>query len=545
MKRVNLAVLLLILTVCAFSGIVTEEQARDFFSDALQSWYEGDVSHAREMMERALSGLVYVGDIPEFWYLTAKIEIETGLVEKAREDLKTILVVSPGRSEVVSLLKEIDWLTNETRIPTPTFSNTVFKYNGFVNGIEWFYSPVDVKFHEDSLYIADKANKRIVRIKDGQYSSMKLSFEPDSIAFSNDGNLVALGEGKLVHLYEDGEDILSEGFSSGILAGFDRNGYLWGADIDRIFFYDGNNVNIIPMKNFMIITDIELSPSGIWVLNAAKDELILIDKDTFEEKERLPAYGSWCFETTLDGKPVVISEGYVCLVTKSGLSRLFKTPDGTMNVEYSYPFFAFLNWKDHCVDVHIAKGTEPLIVKVDRIEMKQDSVELTVRFEDVFGNILQFVHNFVSVREGGGPVFISLEPSYRRLSKISTTQEYFLAQQLSSIPRGRGYAVVFESIDDRAWKRSTLVTLREKGIRIFTKESPFSEVAFLSGGSTNINDNKEFLELTWKIMFKRKRPAPSDIVPVAVELKMPEGVYSDTIYYTKGLVTQSTTPSLR
>jgi len=111
LKRVNLAVLLLILTVCAFSGIVTEEQARDFFSDALQSWYEGDVSHAREMMERALSGLVYVGDIPEFWYLTAKIEIETGLVEKAREDLKTILVVSPGRSEVVSLLKEIDWLT--------------------------------------------------------------------------------------------------------------------------------------------------------------------------------------------------------------------------------------------------------------------------------------------------------------------------------------------------------------------------------------------------------------------------------------------------
>lgn len=538
MRCIGSVVLLLLLSVYIFSGIVTEEQARDFFSNALQLWYEGDVSHAREMMEKALSGLVYVGDIPEFWYLTAKIEIETGLVEKAREDLKTVLVVSPGRSEVVSLLKEIDWLTNETRISTPTFSPRGFKYNGFVNGIEWFYSPVDIKFHADSLYIADKANKRIVFIKDGRYNSVKLSFEPDTIALSSDGRLVGLGEGKLVRISENGEDILSEGFSNGILAGFDRNGYLWGADIDRIFFYDGNDVNVIPMKNFMIITDIELSPLGIWVLNAAKDELVLIDKNTFEEKERLPAYGSWCFETTLDGKPMVISEGYVCLVTKTGPLKLFKAPDGTMNIEYSYPFFAFLNWKEHSVDIHIAKGTEPLIVKVDRIEMKQDSVELTVRFEDVFGNILQFIHDFVTVREGGGPVFINLEPSYRRLSKINTTQEYFLAQQLSSIPRGKGYAVVFESIDDRTWKRSTLVTLREKGIRIFTKESLFSEIAFLSGGSTGINDSKEFSELIWKITFKRKRPSPSDIVPVVVELKMPEGVYSDTIYYTRGLVTQ-------
>ncbi|HEY8542531.1 MAG TPA: hypothetical protein VIL29_09105, partial [Pseudothermotoga sp.] len=265
-KKAFCLLLVSIISITSFS-IINEEQARDLFSQALSLWYDGDVSKARSLMDEALSGLIYVSDIPEFWFFTSKIDIDMRAVERAQEDLKTILVISPGKSEVISLLKEIETLQKPLEFSTPTVFDESIVFSGFQKGTEYFYTPNAATFWGNSLIIADKANKRLILTFEGNYKILKTNTSPNSLAISHSGLLYISGDGKLIEydLKNESEKIIHEGFINPILAGFDRIGRLWGSDVDRVFVYDGKSVDFFSLDDFYIINDVELTPYGFWI----------------------------------------------------------------------------------------------------------------------------------------------------------------------------------------------------------------------------------------------------------------------------------------
>lgn len=534
MKKTALIFSALIISIVAFS-IINEEQAREFFSQALSSWYEGDVTKARSLMDDALSGLIYVSDIPEFWFFASKVDIDMRAVEKAQEDLRTILVISPGRSEVISLLKEIEVLQKPVEFSTPTVFDESIVFSGFQKGTEYFYTVNAAAFLNNSLIIADKVNKRLILTQEGSYLIFKTTISPNSLAVSQSGQLYVSGDKKLVeyNIENQSEKIIFEGFVNPILAGFDRAGRLWGSDVDRVFIYDGKTVTFIPLDDFYIINDIELTPYGFWILDVMKNQLVYYDF-SLKKIKSYPSYGAWSFEVSIHTDPIILmADGKLALLRDDGLYEFYTAQEGTMLFEYLYPYIILMNWKKGTVTIQPMKSQEPLIVKIDTLSFENDNINLLVRVENIFGDPVPYVKNFLEVREGGGPVFFNISVQYGKLQWLKADQNFF-EKILPFIKRGQVYGVFFQDLPN-TWRKTDIVTLRGKNVKIFTN-SPATEFVLLSGGTGSIASPLDLWQPIWKITFRRTRPLPSDITPVTVQIRFGNELYSDTIYYTRGMI---------
>ncbi len=534
LKKVLCFLFVLAVPVASFS-IINEEQARELFSQALSLWYEGDVIKARSVMDEALSGLIYVSDIPEFWFFTSKIDIDMRAVEKAQEDLKTILVISPGRSEVISLLKEIETLQKPLEFSTPVVFDKIITFSGFQKGTEYFYTPSAAVFLGNSLIIADKANKRLILTHEDGYRVFKTSISPASLATSSAGKLYISGDGKLIEydLNNGSENIIYEGFTNPILAGFDRIGRLWGSDVDRVFIYDGESVNFFTLDDFCIISDIELTPYGFWILDVMKNQLSFYDF-SFKKIKSYSSHGTWSFEVSIHNDPIIMTkDGKLALVKDDTLHEFYQLPNGTIFFEYLYPYLILMNWKTNAVTVQPMKSKEPLIVKVDTFNFENDNINLFVRVENIFGDSVPYVKNFLEVREGGGPVFFNISTEYVKSQRLKADQDFF-EKVLPFIKRGSAYSVFFDDLPKNS-RKTDIVTLRGKNVRIFTV-SPATDLVLFSGGAGSVASPVDIWQPVWKITFKRTRPIPSDITPVTVQIRYGDEIYSDTIYYTRELI---------
>lgn len=534
MKKATCLLFVLTISIAVFP-IINEEQARELFSQALSLWYEGDITKAKSLMDEALSGLIYVSDIPEFWFFTSKIDIDMRAVEKAQEDLKTILVISPGKSEVVSLLKEIEILQKPLEFSTPIIFDESIIFSGFQKGTEYFYTPNTAVFLGNSLIIADKANKRLILTQQGNYQIFKINISPNSLAVSHSGQLYISGDGKVIEydLKSESEKDIYDGLVNPILAGFDRVGRLWGADVDRIFVYDGKSFSFFSLDDFYIINDIELTPNGFWILDVMKNQLSYYDF-SFKKIKSYPSYNTWSFEVSIHGDPIILTkEGKLALIRDDGLYEIYKLADNTILFEYLYPYLILMNWKTNTVTIKPMKSQEPLVIKIDSLSFENDNINLLVRVENILGETIPYVKDFLEVREGGGPVFFNISLDHAKLQWLKADQNFF-EKVLPSIKRGSAYGIFFQDLPS-TWRKTDIVTLRGKNVKIFTN-SPATELVTLSGGAGLIVSPVDMWQPIWKITFKRTRPLPSDITPVTVQIRFANDIYSDTIYYTRGLI---------
>jgi len=534
MKK-TLCLLVIVIISTAIFPIINEEQARELFSQALSLWYEGDVIKARSLMDEALSGLIYVSDIPEFWFFTSKIDIDMRAVEKAQEDLKTILVISPGKSEVLSVLKEIETLQKPLEFSTPTVFNELITFSGFQKGTEYFYTPNAVAFLGDSLVIADRANKRLILTREGNYQIFKTNITPNSLSISPSGQLYIAGDGKLFEydLENQSEKIIYEGMVNPILAGFDRIGRLWGADVDRVFVYDGKSVSFSYLDDFSIINDIELTPYGFWILDVMKNQLNYFDF-SFKKIKSYSSYNAWSFEVSIHSDPIIITKDEkLAVILEDGPHEFCQLPSGTVAFEYLYPYLILMNWKQNTVSIQPMKSQEPVLVKIDSLAFENDNINLSVRVENVFGETIPYVKDFLEVREGGGPVFFNAVVTHEKLQWLKADQGFF-EKTLPFIKRGAAYGILFQDLPDN-WRRTDIVTLRGKNAKIFTSSSA-NDFVILSGGAGLVSSPVDLWQIVWKITFARRKPLPSEITPVTVQMRFGDELYSDTIYYTRGLI---------
>ena len=71
-----------------------EEYARFFFSKSIEDWGEGDYGAARQYIDLAFEKPMYPMDIPKLWYFTAKMDIETGNVGDAIQNLEKVIFLT-------------------------------------------------------------------------------------------------------------------------------------------------------------------------------------------------------------------------------------------------------------------------------------------------------------------------------------------------------------------------------------------------------------------------------------------------------------------
>ncbi len=533
--RKPITLFFILLQIVLLFGIITEEQAREYFSKALFAWYEGDVRRAKELMETATSGLIYVTDIPEFWYFMAKIDIDMRAIQKAQEDLKTILVISPGKDEVISLLKEMEVLQQPLVFTRPVVYEKLTGVASYSEGIEYFYTPTAATLYGDTIIVADQANQRLVYYSYENYRVMKTSVEPISVEIFPNGDLFVSSRRKLVKISatDNMERVIYEDFSNCLLAGFDRLGRLWGSDVNRLFYVEGEELVFVNLQEFYAIQDIEICLKGIWILDVLQDRLVLMDFTGRKIEER-SAFGSWCFEVSISGDPVILTKnGEFVLVEKDGQRILHKFGGGVINIDYRYPFLVVFDWHKHMVEVYPMKGEEPIFVKIDSLSFSEETIKLNFRVENVFGDTIPYLSNLLQIREGGGPVYFDFKIDHAKIEWLKP-EERFFDSILPYIRRGKTYGVLFERFP-KQFSRSDLVTLKGKNVRIFVSEEP-NEYVLLSGGAGYLGSQKNMLQNFYSASFKRTRPVPSDITPVTVSIKIGDQIYSDTIYYTRGMI---------
>ncbi|KHC93876.1 TPR repeat-containing protein, partial [Thermotoga sp. TBGT1765] len=147
---------ILLLFLLTFSALFSQS-VREMFSEAIIDWAKGDISSAQQKIEEIFYKPIPAENLAEFWYLRAKLMIETGRVREAYEDLKNLLVIVPDQPEVLSLVHNLEFILQGKE--SDSFNMKTLKtLQGFKDGIEYFLTPTDVAVFGESIYIVDPVN---------------------------------------------------------------------------------------------------------------------------------------------------------------------------------------------------------------------------------------------------------------------------------------------------------------------------------------------------------------------------------------------------
>src|SRR6056297_1896157 len=105
MKKFFLLFLSFFIILIGFSAQLSEgeQKSRELFSESLELLFSEQKYEARLKLNEAMSGEVYIEDIPKFWYYAAKLDTQLGRLDKAYEDLQNIFLFSGTNQEAETL----------------------------------------------------------------------------------------------------------------------------------------------------------------------------------------------------------------------------------------------------------------------------------------------------------------------------------------------------------------------------------------------------------------------------------------------------------
>ena len=220
-------------------GISPQEEAKLMLGKIVDNWFRGDYEKALSDINTALDMPVDPFDIPKFYYMRAKVEVDMGNIGSAFRDLRSMLAVSLGTPEVISMLKDMEYLTGSRRVPENLRVSRILSIKGVLNDVEYFYTVEDVAISSDKIYAIDRVNSRfLIYNEDGVLEkAVSLRFHPLSVESSpNDTVYLSTTSGE-IYEYADGSfRKIYSGLRSPILAGFDRTGRLWWIDGYNVYW---------------------------------------------------------------------------------------------------------------------------------------------------------------------------------------------------------------------------------------------------------------------------------------------------------------------
>ena len=192
MKKFFLVLILCFLGVVSFSQELSESEleSRKLFSESLDLLFIDKKYEARMKLNEAMTGEIYITDIPKFWYYAAKLDLQLGMVERAIQDLENALLFSVVNEEANTLLNFIN------NIKDFSYSNYEFprvyelmNVHGVKNSFERFYDPIDLEVFNSNLYILDPQNHLIFKTNGQDETWIRLDKNKKYYSINSDKNL--------------------------------------------------------------------------------------------------------------------------------------------------------------------------------------------------------------------------------------------------------------------------------------------------------------------------------------------------------------------
>ncbi len=519
-------------------AISVEEKARLDFGRALDLWVEGKFESSLKILENLLYKPINVEDIPKFWYLRARVDVDLGNVEKALKELQSVLVVDPTSVEVLSLMREIEYLTGKRGFKQNYKLKKIGKIEGFKDSVEYFYTLDDVDVFGNTIYAIDRVNERLLKYEDFKLvSTIDLPFKPLSLEVSRSGVPFVSSVDGGIYMVSGGITQVATGLNTPILAGFDRFGRLWGISGFSVFVFDGRELEKREITwGRPLIIDAEVSKDGIWILDVMHRRIALLDFKDLRIKKDIPtSIDMRSFEVVpYGGFLVLTADGNVLYMDENqNVENLKIDAKDVVAFEYRYPIFMTADWREHEVDVYSFAGDEPLLVKIDSMDVDKvkNKVHMRVRFENLYGDPIPMAGRFAFVSVDGGRRSFEIRHTLERVEKYISDVD-FLSDKIFSVRRGIGYDVM---IPVKSYvEKDIVVTLRDKSVRVFSSAAPegddLKSVIEMSGGEFGYGDVLESVREIWKIDVDYTPSLSIKITPVTVGIVLGTEIYSDTLY---------------
>ncbi len=542
MRKIVSFLILVVLAVSVVLAATPEELAKINFKKAFELWMSGDAEDALKIIEDTLYKPIDLRDISKFWYLKARIEVDLGNVDDAIKDLKSVLLVDPSSVEVISYLKELEYLLG-LRVPKKKLQTQfLFSIKGKKGLDEFFYSLEDIAVWGDTVIGIDSANKRILFFRDGVLvDSLNLSFSPIFIRSSNSGVFYLAGSDGALYLMRDKKvSKIAEGMKNPILAGVDRSGRLWGVEAFNVFVYDGKKIKRFPLDQILIAADCEIVFNGIWILDVFNRRLALFDLKRKKIVEDIPLFVDIKdFEVTPLGDFIMLSKDGKIFILKDKRELIDTgiTVKYANVIRYSFPYLFISDWKRHELSIYAVYMGSPVIVKIDSLkyDATNNLLEIKFRAETLFGDPIHLLNLMTFAVIDGSKVQFKLAFAPTQVSLYKSDMG-FITDKLSLIKRGTGYDVVIPT--NSFGNKRHIIPLRDKSVRIFVSGDPENDDLFflaqMSGGDVDSNGPLFPSRVFWIAHVPYTPGFILKITPISIYVVVFNEIFSDTVYMVEG-----------
>lgn len=568
-------ILLFFLSLCVSAyTLIGPEESLDLFERAMREWSVGNSEKAYGYMKLAIEGEVYVTDLPEYWFMIAKLEMELGRVEEAREALSNVLILNPGRREVLNMLDIMDSLMHGIPKKNDMSHIGIFKrIHGFVEGVEYFYTPVDVDMRGEEVLVLDRMNKRLIISEGSTFQVIELSGTPRSLVYDPRLDRIYCSDVENGTIFfVDPKSTKVENLYSGlhypVIFDIDRAGRVLVGDLfdDAIYMisHDGmvlRKYDLMEDGKITIFNDAKIVFERMYIQDLTNRVYRIVDilsgkkvgEIKFPYDDALPlsfdvdGYG---------GLMILWSDGKFTYVNEDGKIRELKLSEDEFSefsrFKYRPPFILFVKPFDHSIVLCSVEREDPeyinIITAID-VGLKEIKLEFTIN--TFTGNCVSTVRPFLTAYDSGGRVSFS----YRRKmveTKIYETRDLmgFLKNDLKKLNRRtKNYVLVYqEDVEEKKEILKFLLPVKMKNVTFYllknenTKVSPqLEDFVHISSGmilnSSEADELKNYLESSKYCMEEIEYPTTfsmRSVKPVTIRFHTLSHNYFDTIYYIGG-----------
>ncbi|HOQ39774.1 MAG TPA: hypothetical protein PKI14_05995 [Fervidobacterium sp.] len=482
--------------------VIDEETARHYFSQALVETYTGNFEEAYKISVKAISGRVYVQELPYFWYLRGRLGIITGTVDKALEELKsfTQLVMN---DEIENILSKVQYFRMLDIASPGTFKfGYVNSLSGRQSNADYFQTPTSLSVFGDVLYILDSRNKRLVSAKNNRILKVKkLSREYKQVFAARDGSIYLVTDDAL---YDGEETELVKALKAAVVAGSDRDGNVYIVDIDRIIVFDREDKTTKSYKldQRLFCLDAEMTVDKIYVLDGVRQQIFIYDLQTMKRIGIIEVpEKAWNFEVTPYGDLIYLTNNKIIAGNQE-----FEAKDVNF-IEYSYPTLFTMKWKGNIIDQYFLKDDKPLFVSIDKMMFDDTYSYAYIRVEDLYGDEIHYIQYALGMLEQDVyvPSDIYCEFTDVKLVNLKTCSNELVSYRMAGIKTFGGCAILNKFT-------GSLPSLKNKQRLVFVAR--------------------------WNYI----RPVPPGVVKVTAKVSFKDLMYFDSMFYTNQLMSE---PRLR
>jgi len=560
---------LFLLLAIAIFPVDPGDVARQYFAEALIHWGKGEFTVAREALTKAMAGEVYLEDIPEFWYFLAKLDLEEGNVQKAREELNNVSLFA-YRPEVAYLSEMIDTVL-QRRLVHPKVADIEESsvVEGFRSGVEYFYTPVSADILDEQLLILDGSNDRLIASDGNIFKAWNLKKSGisqcrDMVVDKLTGWIyVATKKGevwKIVSLDPLKVELVASGYVLPQLIGVDRIGRIYILDTGRsrvsILDFKGNEkISFLPSDDFTLLLSASKNVESLAVLDAERNRISFFDRWG-------KVKGNVSLPNGVIAKTIAIDPfGNIFLLDEAGKIHfssaeagdewtLFDYPSTFDGIRVSYPYLLAWSLKGNQVVLFkMVHSSITLNLYIHSISVEpQVNIVFTYSIMTSRGDLVLASSKFTEVYDSGGK--IAAELKFKRLSPqihcVSSDSDF--RRLLSELDRGSPSAILLES-EKSDLGLETIFPLLLKNVSLFTTCEGIAELARISGGDFVMQDElaelAEYLKRVKKpemvAVYTISPPLTAGIKSATVLIKIGSFEYSDTIYYLREMLESGTT----